>query len=59
LCPLAPYLATADIAVKNPQGAGYGVSSITFDNNTLPPGETRIPLLDDGATDKIEIVLGS
>ena len=48
-----------EIAVKNPDGAGRGVSSITLDSNALPPGESQIPLSNDGATHKIEIVLGS
>ncbi|MDQ6912279.1 MAG: glycosyl transferase, partial [Verrucomicrobiota bacterium] len=47
-----------EIAVKNPRGVSRGVTSITLDNNPLPPGEAQIPLSNDGATHKVEIVLG-
>jgi cyclic beta-1,2-glucan synthetase len=48
-----------DIAVRNPRGVSRGVSSISLDGKAMPLGETQIPLSDDGATHKTEIVLGS
>ncbi|MDQ6913995.1 MAG: hypothetical protein M3128_14100, partial [Verrucomicrobiota bacterium] len=47
-----------EIAVKNPHGTGHGVSSITLDSNARPPRESQIPLSNDGATHKVEVVLG-
>ena len=47
-----------DIAVKNPSGVSRGVSSISLDGKAMSIGETQIPLSDDSATHKVEIVLG-
>ena len=46
-----------DISVENPRGVNRGVSSIHLDGEALHPGDA-IPLADDGANHKVEVVLG-
>jgi cyclic beta-1,2-glucan synthetase len=46
------------IAVKNPRGVSRGVSSTYLDGKALQAGEGQISLADDGASHKVEIVLG-
>jgi cyclic beta-1,2-glucan synthetase len=48
-----------EIAVNNPNGVCQGVARITVDGIRMPPGEPRVPLLDDGATHRVELTLGS
>ncbi len=48
-----------DIAVVNPLGVCGGVLAIKLDGKILPTNKnTPIPLVDDGATHKLQIVLG-
>ncbi len=47
-----------EIAVENPHGVSRGVARAEIDGNIVPGGSTPIPLLDDGATHKVRIVLG-
>jgi cyclic beta-1,2-glucan synthetase len=47
-----------DISVENPRGVNRGVLSIHLDGEALHPGDANIPLSDDGANHKIEVVLG-
>jgi cyclic beta-1,2-glucan synthetase len=47
-----------EIAVANPNGVSRGVVASTLDGLALPAGEPRIQLLDDGATHRIEVILG-
>ena len=47
-----------EIAVENPQGVSQGVVSTMLDGAPLPDGVTRIPLQDDGAAHRVQIVLG-
>jgi cyclic beta-1,2-glucan synthetase len=47
-----------EIAVANPNGVNRGVVASTLDGLALPAGEPRIQLLDDGATHRIEMILG-
>jgi cyclic beta-1,2-glucan synthetase len=46
-----------EIVVQNPQGVCRGVSSIELDGNLLTDGGS-IPLVDDGVTHHINLVLG-
>ena len=48
-----------EIAVVNPSGVSHGVATVTYDGLSLPSGEPRIQLLDDGATHRVELILGS
>ena len=50
--------AAAHITVENPNGASRGVSSATLDGNSLPSGLARVPLVDDGATRNVHVILG-
>jgi cyclic beta-1,2-glucan synthetase len=45
------------IAVENPKGVSRGVSSISLDG-TLLAGGALIPLSDDGAQHRVEVLLG-
>ena len=45
-----------DIVVENPLGVCRGVMTIKLDGQGL--AEQRVPLLDDGATHRVEVVLG-
>jgi cyclic beta-1,2-glucan synthetase len=47
-----------EISVANPNGVNRGVVASTLDGLALPAGEPRIPLLDDDATHRIDIILG-
>jgi len=47
-----------EIAVDNPRGVSRGVSRLTLDDKVLPGGESRISLLDDGATHRVRLTLG-
>jgi cyclic beta-1,2-glucan synthetase len=47
-----------EIAVENPNGVSRGVISTVVDGTPLPDGIARIPLQDDGATHRVQIVLG-
>ena len=48
-----------DIAVENPLGVCGGVLAIKLDGKKLMSSETMlIPLVDDGATHKVQLVLG-
>jgi cyclic beta-1,2-glucan synthetase len=47
-----------DISVENPRGVSRGVSTIHLDGEALQPGDANIPLSDDGANHKVEVVLG-
>jgi cyclic beta-1,2-glucan synthetase len=46
------------ITVENPQRVSRGVSSSTLDGNALPSGAARVPLVDDGATHNVRVILG-
>jgi cyclic beta-1,2-glucan synthetase len=47
------------ITVENPRGVSRGVSSATLDGNALPSGSpARVPLVDDGATHTVRVILG-
>ena len=45
------------ITVENPKGVCRGVSGITLDG-TLVPGEGLVPLIEDGRTHEVRVVLG-
>jgi len=47
-----------DITVENPQRVSRGVLSATLDGNPLPSGAARVPLVDDGATHSVRVILG-
>jgi cyclic beta-1,2-glucan synthetase len=47
-----------DISVENPRAVSRGVSTIRLDGKALPSDDSKIPLTDDGANHKIEVVLG-
>jgi cyclic beta-1,2-glucan synthetase len=47
-----------EIAVENPSGVSQGVISTVVDGTPLPHGASRILLRDDGATHRVQIVLG-
>jgi cyclic beta-1,2-glucan synthetase len=47
-----------EILVENPEGVCRGVAHADLDGETLPRGETRIALRDDGETHRIHLVLG-
>jgi len=42
----------------NPKGVNRGVVETTVDGVSLPTGEPRIPLLDDGSLHRVELILG-
>jgi len=48
-----------EIVVENPQGVSRGVASSELDGQPLPGGAAAIPLVDDGATHKVRVILGS
>jgi cyclic beta-1,2-glucan synthetase len=50
--------ATYKIVVENPQGVSRGVASSELDGAALPVGGASIPLVDDGATHHVRVVLG-
>ena len=47
-----------EIVVENPQGVSRGVASSELDGQALPGGNAVIPLVDDGATHQVRVVLG-
>jgi cyclic beta-1,2-glucan synthetase len=48
-----------EIAVENPRSVCRGVLSITLDSEVLVgSGRTVVPLVDDGATHHVQVVLG-
>ena len=47
-----------DIRVENPRGVSRGVRRMELDGVALPANETRVSLTDDGATHRVQIVLG-
>jgi len=47
-----------DILIENPQGVSRGILRAELDGATLPPGEARIVLADDGATHSMRVILG-
>jgi cyclic beta-1,2-glucan synthetase len=47
-----------EIVVENPDGVSRGVASRELDGRTLADDDTAIPLVDDGATHRIRVVLG-
>jgi cyclic beta-1,2-glucan synthetase len=47
-----------EIAVQNPCGVNRGVTAVELDGRSLPGESRRIPLVDDGATHRVRVVLG-
>ncbi len=47
-----------EIAVENPNGVRRGIASVEVDGSPLPPGRASLPLVNDGATHRIRVVLG-
>src|SRR5260221_150423 len=47
-----------EINVENPGGVSRGVSRADIDGLILPQRPIRVPLVDDGATHKLSIILG-
>ena len=47
-----------EIAVENPRGVSRGVTLVELDGTARPPSEASIPLVDDGATHRVRVVLG-
>jgi cyclic beta-1,2-glucan synthetase len=47
-----------EIVVENPQGVSRGVASVELDGQTLAGGAATIPLVDDGGTHHVRVVLG-
>jgi hypothetical protein len=45
--------------VENPRGVTRGVSTIEVDGEPLPSASGKLRLIDDGATHRVRIVLGS
>jgi cyclic beta-1,2-glucan synthetase len=50
--------ATYRIVVSNPLGVSCGVATLELDGTALPDGSAPIPLVDDGATHDVRVVLG-
>ncbi len=50
--------ATYEIVVENPQGVSRGVASSELDGQALMGGGAAIPLIDDGGTHRVRVVLG-
>jgi cyclic beta-1,2-glucan synthetase len=48
-----------EIAVGNPHGVNRGVAKLEMDGKVLPQGPAQIPLVDDGATHRVQVTLGS
>ena len=49
-----------EIAVENPHGVCRGVLSLTLDGEMLTESKKAlVPLVDDGATHRVQVVLGS
>ena len=47
-----------DITVENPQGVSRGVAQVELDGKTLPGAPARVPLVDDGETHTVRVLLG-
>ena len=47
-----------EIVVENPHGVSRGVASSEVDGQALPVDSTAIPLIDDGATHSVRVILG-
>ena len=47
-----------EIVVENPHGSSRGVASSELDGQALPGGVAAIPLVDDGATHRVRVILG-
>ncbi len=47
-----------DITVENPRGVSRGIARVTLDGKLLPDGPARVPLVVDGATHKVHVILG-
>ncbi len=47
-----------EITVQNPDGVNRGVTAVELDGSSLPGASIRIPLVDDGATHRVRVVLG-
>ena len=48
-----------EILVENPAGVSAGVAHAELDGQTLAAGQTRIPLVNDGRTHHLRLVLGA
>ena len=47
-----------EIVVENPRGVSRGVSWAELDGKALPQGPVRVPLVDDGRTHRVSVILG-
>ncbi len=47
-----------DIAIENPHGVSRGVDRVEIDSKPLPGNLAQIPLVDDGMTHRVRVVLG-
>jgi hypothetical protein len=47
-----------DIRVENPRGVSRGIVRMELDSVALPANQARVSLADDGATHRVQIVLG-
>ncbi len=47
-----------EITVENPRGVSRGVVRVEIDGETQAGNEARIPLVDDGATHRVRVILG-
>jgi cyclic beta-1,2-glucan synthetase len=47
-----------EIAVQNPRGVSRGASRLTLDDELLADSKGAVPLVDDGRTHRITVVLG-
>ncbi|OGA93175.1 MAG: hypothetical protein A3G27_01320 [Betaproteobacteria bacterium RIFCSPLOWO2_12_FULL_66_14] len=47
-----------EITVENPNAVCRGVAHAELDGKTLPEGPTQVPLVDDGQTHRVRVILG-
>ena len=47
-----------EITVENPRGVTRGIAGVEVDGIPLAPGRARLPLIDDGTTRRVRVVLG-
>ena len=47
-----------EIVVENPRGVSRGVSWAELDGKPLPEGPVRVPLVEDGKTHRVSVILG-
>ncbi len=47
-----------EISVENPRGVSRGIARLELDGVPLAPGSASLPLVDDGATRRVRLVLG-